>query len=342
MIPRLYNPAVFQGSLKKKNYFEGWYFKHVSAGLKQVFSFIPGISLNDHDSHAFIQIINGATGESSYVPYPLSQFSYTRNKLYLKVGSSVFTDKYINLDINEGSIKVHGRIDYRNMIKYPVKLLSPGIMGWYSFVPFMECKHGIISVNHDLTGGIIVNDEPVRFDDGKGYIEKDWGSSFPECWLWIQANNFNDPNTSLHFSVAKIPWRGKYFIGFIAFLYYNGRFYLFSTYNNSRISRLDHSGNSIFLVMENKHHTLKINSGRSFTGELKAPVAGSMTRRIRESIDSRVSLALYNSDKKVIYTDSSSRAGIELIEKIFDYFDDGKEIQTSAKSHSAATVSYGR
>ena len=40
-------------------------------------------------------------------------------------------------------------VTYRS---YPGTIFSPGIMGWYSFVPFMECKHGIVSINHDLTG----------------------------------------------------------------------------------------------------------------------------------------------------------------------------------------------
>lgn len=339
---RLYNPPVFQGNLKKKNYFEGWYFKHVSAGLEHVLSFIPGVSLNDKDPHAFIQMLDGAKGQSTYFRYSLSEFEWNRKKLHIKIGNSVFTDKYINLGIKKDNFKVFGRIDYSNVVPYPGTILSPGIMGWYSFVPFMECKHGIVSVNHDLTGGIFVNDIPYDFDYGKGYSEKDWGTSFPESWVWIQANNFNDHNTSLQFSVAKIPWRGSYFIGFIAFLYFNGKFHIFSTYNRSKIQKLDHSGNSLFLVLKNRHYTLKIYSVRSITGELKAPVGGDMTRKIRENIDSRVSIALYDTDNKVVYTDSSSRAGIEIIEKIFEYFDDGKEIQAGKKDNAAAAISYGR
>ncbi|HEX2969933.1 MAG TPA: tocopherol cyclase family protein [Bacteroidales bacterium] len=342
MLYRLYNPSIFQGNLRKKNYFEGWYFKHVSAGLNYVFSFIPGISLNEKDPHAFIQVINGATGESDYITYPLSSFSWSRIKFRLSVGNSVFTDQYISLDIKSENLTVYGRIDYSNVVKYPSRVFSPGIMGWYSFVPFMECKHGIVSVNHDLTGGLFINDQPIDFDYGKGYIEKDWGTSFPESWLWIQANNFNDHNSCLHFSVAKVPWRGKYFIGFICLLYYNRKFFLFSTYNNSKITEINHTGNSVFIVIENKRNKLKIYSARSISGELKAPVDGSMTRKIRESIDSRVSIALYNSDNKVVYTDSSSRAGIELIEKIFEYFNDGKTIQKLNESHTAATIQNGR
>jgi len=42
---KLYNPIIFQGNLNKKRYFEGWYFKHVSANLDHVYSFIPGVAL---------------------------------------------------------------------------------------------------------------------------------------------------------------------------------------------------------------------------------------------------------------------------------------------------------
>ena len=124
-------------------------------------------------------------------------------------------------------------------------------MGWYSFVPFMECKHGIVSVNHDLKGSVIVNGNEIDFNNGKGYIEKDWGTSFPEAWLWMQANNFENRNSSFSFSVAKIPWLGKFFIGFIAFLYYYNRFLLFSTYNNSEITEINHTSGTIDLILKN-------------------------------------------------------------------------------------------
>lgn len=33
---------------------------------------------------------------------------------------------------------------------WPVTLANPGVMGPYSFVPFMECNHGILSMDHAL------------------------------------------------------------------------------------------------------------------------------------------------------------------------------------------------
>jgi tocopherol cyclase len=275
---RVFNPEFFQGNLEKKNYFEGWYFKHVSHDLDNVWSFIPGISLNANDSHCFIQVINGITGETQYITYPMDKFRWDNKTLFLKVGDSVFTDKYIDLKIENEILKVSGRLDYSNTVPYPKTLFSPGIMGWYSFIPFMECKHGIVSVNHQLSGNISINGEPVNFNGGKGYIEKDWGTSFPEAWLWIQANNFKDADCSFTFSVAKIPWLGKFFIGFIAFLYVNKQFYIFSTYNNSAITEINHSERSIDLQMSNHIGVLKVSVKKSRFGELRAPVSGDMSR----------------------------------------------------------------
>jgi hypothetical protein len=50
---KIFHPEIFQGSLNGKNYFEGWYFKHVSENADDAFAVIPGISLSD-DTHAFI------------------------------------------------------------------------------------------------------------------------------------------------------------------------------------------------------------------------------------------------------------------------------------------------
>lgn len=316
---RFLHPEIFQGDLNKKNYFEGWYFKHVSKDLNHVCSFIPGISLTRHDPHAFIQIINGITGETDYTTYPLDQFSWEKNRLYLKIGNSIFTDRYIKLDINQGNINLSGSVDYRNIIKYPGSRVSPGIMGWYSFVPYMECKHGVVSVNHDLKGKIVLNGNSIDFSDGKGYIEKDWGTSFPEAWIWIQSNNFSNHDTSFSFSLAKIPWLGRFFMGFISFLYLNRKFYLFSTYNNSVITDIIHDNSSITVTLKNNSAVLKARVVKNIFGELMAPSSGDMSRRIKESIDSTIELSLHDINGGLIYEDTANRAGLEVIEEIFGY-----------------------
>lgn len=317
---RVLNPGIFQGNTRSNHYFEGWYYKNVSGDMSEVLSFIPGISLNGKDRHSFIQIINGLTGETQYITYSIDELTWSRESLIVTIGESVFTDKYIDLRINNGNCRISGRLDFSECINYPKSLFSPGIMGWYSFVPLMECKHAIISANHFIEGSLDFSGRQLSFTGGKGYIEKDWGTSFPESWLWMQANNFDDRNMSLSFSVAKIPWLGSYFIGFISFLYINGEFKMFSTYNKSKIEELTTDGNIITATVSNTHYRLKISVSGSSTGELRAPVAGSMTRRIRESIDSNIDIEFRNKDNSLIYKGNSKRAGLEVIDRIFDYF----------------------
>ncbi len=53
-------------------------------------------------------------------------------------------------------------------------------MGFFAYFSFMQCNHGVISLNHYLTGSIIYNDRQIIFDDGKGYIEKRLGNIIPK------------------------------------------------------------------------------------------------------------------------------------------------------------------
>ncbi len=319
MFRRLYNPEIFQGNLRKKQYFEGWYFKQVTQDQAYTFSFIPGVSLVENDPHAFIQIMNGYAATSDYIRYPVNEFSWDTRRLFLKIGSSTFTASSIILNIESENINLTGKIDFSNMIRYPKSIFSPGIMGWYSFVPFMECNHGIISVNHDLYGKISINKNEIDFAGGKGYIEKDWGTSFPEAWIWIQSNNFKEHDTSFSFSIAKIPWMGRFFIGFIAFLYLNRKFYLFSTYNKSVFSEITHSKEIIEITVRNRWNILKIKVIKNSFGDLRAPVSGEMSRRIKESVDSEVHLQLSDKNGNREYEGTGKNVGLEIIEKIFDY-----------------------
>jgi tocopherol cyclase len=316
---KIFHPEMFQGHLKKKNYFEGWFLKHCSANQGNVISIIPGIALNSDDSHAFIQIIDGISGETQYFSYPVEEFQWDRKNFNIQIGPSSFSLEGISLNIENESIELSGRVDYINPIRFPGTLLSPGIMGWYSFVPFMECYHGIVSANHNLSGKLTLNSREIDFSGGKGYIEKDWGTSFPEAWIWLQCNNFPTNNASLFISVAKIPWLGKYFIGFIAFLYLDGKYHQFSTYNHSKISQVSFSEEELLIEMKHKSYTLKTRVKKNSTGELRAPETGNMSRRIKESNDSVVEVTLSETNKPVIFQETGQRAGLEIVEKIFDY-----------------------
>jgi len=118
---------------------------------------------------------------------------------------------------------------------------------------------------------------------------------------------------------AKIPWLGKFFMGFIAFLYFNNEYHLYSTYNNSAIIELNHSEKSFGVKLKNKNSILKVCATKNTSGELLAPSSGDMSRRIKESVDSEIALELFDLQGRLIHSDSSNRAGLGVIEKIYDY-----------------------
>jgi tocopherol cyclase len=314
----VFRPEVFQGSLAYKHYFEGWYFKNVSKNLELVYSFIPGISLNPENPHAFIQVINGLTGSTQYIEYPMSAFTFSKNDFKVQIGDSVFTTDSMLLKINSPLIQVSGRLSYSGSIKYPTSILSPGIMGWYSFVPLMECKHGVVSVSHRIDGSLLVDGELHDFSGGKGYIEKDWGKSFPESWIWFQSNNFMNSDACIMMSIAKIPWLGSFFTGFLGFLYYNGTFYPFSTYHKSKITALNLADEKLTIGFKGKKYQLSVTAKLKSTGILLAPKSGAMSRRIKESVDSELEVVLSDLNGTEIYHDKASRAGLEVIEGIFE------------------------
>lgn len=317
---KVFNREAFQGNLAKRHYFEGWYFKHVSFDLENVYSFIPGVSLSKENPHAFIQIINGTTCKTQYIQYKLEELYASKKDLYVKIGKSIFTDSGIKLNIDCDNMQIKGDIEYAGIVRYPKTIISPGIMGWYFYVPHMECNHGIVSINHNLIGSLNINGNRIDFTNGKGYIEKDWGTSFPSEWIWIHSNNFTKSNASLMISIANIPWLKNYFIGFISFIYLNGKVYKFATYNKSKITKLRKNEDGITVIIENKDYKMDVRVIMKKLGELLAPVKGDMSRRIKESIDSEVFFKLYDRYENLIYEDTGRRAGFEVIEKIFEHF----------------------
>jgi hypothetical protein len=313
---KMAHPEIFQGNKKKRNYFEGWYFKMVSADGVSILSVIPGIAIshNGKEQHAFVQVINGKTAATTYYSFPINEFSFSRKEFAIKIGPNYFSADRIVLDLHSDSSSVSGEIKMSNSIKLKSrKILNPGIMGWYRFVPFMECYHGVVSLTHQLEGSLILNGTKLNFSKGLGYIEKDWGSSMPSAWVWMQSNHFTQSNSSFMLSVANVPWMGKSFTGFLGFFLHDSILYRFATYTHAKIS-LDETGlNATKIKIKDRKNTYIIEASRNRSGLLKAPVKGSMDRRIPESIDAKLILTVLDKKEKVIFKDSTSIAGLELV-----------------------------
>ena len=138
----------------------------------------------------------------AFLPRP---FKPADDKFEVWLKGNFFSANKVILDLEE----LKGTIYQNNITPWPKTLKAPGIMGWYSFVPFMECYHGVVSLHHTLAGQLTYEGKEINMDGGIGYMEKDWGTSFPKFWIWLQTNHFEQENVCLMASVARIPWLGS-------------------------------------------------------------------------------------------------------------------------------------
>lgn len=307
------NPIVFQGEKiinKTNNYFEGWYFKNTSKDFS--ISFIPGINIENNKKSCFIQII---TKENSYyIPYDFKEFSFSHKPFFIKIKDNYFSEEKIIINIKKENLEINGKLEFSNNIKLQKKFLSPNIMGPFSYIPKMECNHAILSLHHYINGTINLNHNSYTFENGIGYIEKDWGYSFPQSYIWCQGNNFtNNKNTSLFLSIAKIPFKLFSFTGFICVLYLNGKEYKFTTYNLSKIDEYKIIDNYVNITFSNKKYKLAITAKKKNHSKLFAPQNGNMCIHVLESIDSEIDVVLLENNI-TIFKGNSINCGIEIRE----------------------------
>jgi len=312
LIKRTLTPGCYHGNPGKAPFFEGWYYKCVDAAADHVFAVIPGIVQSKKNPHAFIQIFNGKTGQSFYIPYPVEKFNHLTNQFDIRIANNHFTENYCELDIQHGELNCSGHLEFANIKPWPVRLRSPGIMGWYAWVPFMECFHGVLSMDHRIQGKLQINDESIDFTNGRGYIEKDWGQAFPQAWFWMQSNHFSTTGTSLTGSLAIIPWIKHPFPGFIFGVLHDGVLFKFTTWNGTKITKLSYEEPMLELVLENKKHLLRVKAVANSSSELIAPSLDGMTRTIQESLNAVIRIKLVNKKSNaILIDDESENSGFE-------------------------------
>ncbi|MBE0688881.1 MAG: hypothetical protein IH587_02010, partial [Anaerolineae bacterium] len=288
------HPERYHGHGKHPPFFEGWYYKMVSADRRRRIAIIPGIFLSDDPDryHAFIQVFDGLSGEATYHRFAPDVFEAEHNRFEIRIGTNEFTRDRIRLDIADDARTVQGELHFKNVLGWPISTIEPGIMGYYGWLPFMECYHGLVGLDHMVEGSLTIDGQPVDFYGGRGYIEKDWGQSFPSGWVWMQTNHFDLPGTSLTASAAVIPFMGTSFIGFIVGLWHHGTLHRFATYRSAATERLEIDASHVDWTLRNRTHRLHILARRAETTPLPGPDKIEMGRRVPETLKSEIEITL--------------------------------------------------
>lgn len=245
---------IYLGHLVQKGiFFEGWYYKIVLNEYKHTMAIIPGVHMNDENRHSFLMIAYNNISHYYRFPYEtISSSSSFSDKFHFAMDNNrqIFSYENLIVDVQPAddddateSFKMNLTLSSHIMIP-DLSWFLPGTMGPYSWIPTMQCYHHVLSMKNTINGSIQINDGEKQNISGVGYIEKDWGNSFPSIWVWGQANHWESlPSTtssaSLFFSLALIPWYfNMEFAGFLIVFEHNQEFYRFNTYLQSVIHNL--------------------------------------------------------------------------------------------------------
>jgi len=180
-------------------------------------------------------------------------------------------------------------------------------------VPRMECYHGVLSFDHPLEGSLTLNGVAMDFSGGRGYIEKDWGKSFPAGWVWFQTNHFSGQRACITASVAIIPWLGSAFRGFIVGLWLDGKLYRFATYTGARLESLEILEDRVEWVLRDARFRLALTARRAQGSPLRGPTRVDMGQRVLETLNASIQVRLETVQGALIFEGEGRHAGLEVM-----------------------------
>lgn len=294
----IFTRKAFHGAGKKASFFEGWYMKHQCG--RNMAALIPAYHIaQDGREFASLQLVTPELNH--YFTFPASSFRACEDRFALQLGDNLFTRRGVRLKLETPELKVRGELHYGSL-----KPPRYDIMGPFSLVPYLQCNHGILSLSHSVSGRLEINGKTMNFDRGTGYIEKDWGRSFPKSYLWTQCSFKHKEACCIMLSVADIPMPVAHFTGCICAVWYDGAEYRLATYLGARI--VNRTPSHVMLVQGRLR--LEVSLLKSAPRSLKAPSFGDMTRTIKESPSCTVHYRFWKNEE-LLFDFISFQAGFE-------------------------------
>lgn len=275
-----------------RDLFYGWYLKCQSG--TQTFAVIPAVHRTGQKRTCSIQIITET--DAWTVDFPAGTFRRTGNTIFIE--KNRLGEKGIRLSIHTSKLDVTGKLDFGTLT--PLKY---DIMGPFSLVPFLECRHRVFSMRHAVHGTVDINGQQYTFRNAMGYWEGDSGRSFPQKYVWTQCCFSGG---SLMLSVADIPIAGFHFNGVIAVVLWRGREYRLATYLGAKAVRIQNGA----VRIKQGNLTLEARLLEKNGKPLKAPVKGDMVRTIHESASCRAFYRFRKGDG-IIFSFETNTASFE-------------------------------
>lgn len=272
--------------------FYGWYLKCQSEN--QTLAVIPAVHQTGQKCTCSIQIITDDNVWTAAFPSEL----FHRAGKNIAVGKNLFGEKGIRLAIHTPELTANGKLKFG-----PLSPLKYDIMGPFALVPFLECRHSVLSMKHSVCGTVSVNGQKFSFQNACGYWEGDRGRSFPKEYIWTQCC-FQEG--ALMLSVADIPMAGFHFTGIIGVVLWKGQEFRLATYLGAKAVHIQNRRIRIVQGPLELEACLLEAADRP----LKAPIKGKMARTIHESAACRARYC-FRIDGNTLFAFETKRASFE-------------------------------
>lgn len=292
--------TYFHGTKAVCSFFEGWYFKHQTDAHTLIL--IPAFHCDQRGrTSGSMQVI--LDDASHYVTFSPQDFEAETGRLHIRLGQSIFSEKGCRIHLDAPGLKLRGHLYYGSFQK-PFR----SFMGPFARLP-LPCYHEVLSLFHNLRGRILVNGEIWDFSGGFGYLEKDWGHSFPDSYLWLQCSQKEQSRAdSFLLTIAGLGDSAHPLKACSSLILHKGKQYRLSTWQGARLLRY----NGRRIALRQGRYLLQVilppGSGRSLSAEestdssvpLKAPLAGKLERTIQEKARCPMRCQLYRGGHKIL------------------------------------------
>ncbi len=219
--------------------------------------------------------------EPRLVCFPKDQVVLDRQQHIVRMGDNVLSTNTIDINLHELSINLqlmnNQRIDTLN-----------NSMGYAYYVPTLPCYHSVLNTSHGVSGSIVHRSNEYAVNNEMGYLEKNWGTSFPDRYMWLHAVDPNDAETSLLFSRADIQWLGRTFTRHVGHMRLDGKHIDLRELSSVVISTHRAGPDTHIYRINSRSLQMDVSITVGHKVLLKAPELGSLSREIPHHIDALI------------------------------------------------------
>lgn len=323
-------------------YFEGWYFRLTLPEINQTFAFMYSIEDplgNQPNSGGAVQIL-GIDEIYLCRTFPdVKKFFASRDNLSLghwgktnlPTKVQLLSTTQFNHAIQEG-YQATARLNQGNIYdplrnefcrwEYQIKpvyrwgnsrQLQQATAGWLSYLPIFDPGWQITMAHGLATGWIEWQGTLYQFTDAPAYSEKNWGSSFPQKWFWLNCNSFShQPDLALTAGggIRQILWWQEE-VALIG-IHYQGKFYEFAP-GNSEISWQIESWGKWQMQGISSEYRITLTGETDLPGTyVRTPTAQGLIFNCRDTTNGKLHLELCDRHGNIIVAASSNLAGLEI------------------------------